>query len=271
MKNFLLIFAIAALVLVSGCTSSNQNNNTNAGNEYSDIKITELDNLKVGNVTVTLLGHASFEIEDSKIAYIDPFVLPENATKADYILLTHDHFDHCDVNNANSMRKGVTRTIGQVDCIKKLTGLTNSIQPGEFFQYTGGIRIAAVEAYNLNKFKSPGQLYHPKGSGVGFVVTMDGVKIYHAGDTDNIPEMSALKNESIDIALLPIDGVTTMNAKEAAAAAIAINPKYVVPMHFSSDNYGITGMTADPRELVKLLENTNITAIVLKPLVSKTV
>ncbi|MBI3190901.1 MBL fold metallo-hydrolase [archaeon] len=266
MKHALIILAVMALVFAAGCTGNNQNNNIS---DNTNIKITELNNLKVGNVTVTWLGHASFEVSDSKTVYIDPFVLQENSTKADYVLVTHDHFDHCDVNNIDSIRKDRTRIIGTLDCIQKAAGLTNSIKPGEFFQYMDGVRVDAVEAYNTNKFKSAGQLYHPKGAGVGFVLTIDGVKIYHAGDTDNITEMAELRNQSIDIALLPIDGITTMGMEEAAAAAIAINPKYVIPMHFNSDNYGLTGMTANPNELVKLLKDTNIKVVVLKPLVSK--
>jgi L-ascorbate metabolism protein UlaG (beta-lactamase superfamily) len=87
-----------------------------------------------------------------------------------------------------------------------------------------------VPAYNLDKFRSPGELYHPKEAGyVGFVVTLDGKRIYHAGDTDHIPEMADLRD--INIALLPVSGIYVMTADEAVEAAKTIQPDVAIPMH----------------------------------------
>lgn len=246
MKTKIIIIAIfICLVFTLGCTEKPMNG-------------VELD-----NVIVTYLGHASFRIQGTKLIYIDPFVLPENAVVGNYILVTHDHYDHCAVDNINSIqdREKETRIIGTMGCITRFDGLTNSIDPGEFFDYADGVHIEAVEAYNINKS------YHPEGFGIGFVVTIDGKKIYHAGDTDKIPEMDLLKNQSIDIALLPIGGTFTMDAEEAAEVAKVINPKYVIPMHYNSERYGIKNTEADPEKLKELLKDTDIQVIILEPLV----
>jgi L-ascorbate metabolism protein UlaG (beta-lactamase superfamily) len=235
---------IIALLFTIGCTQ-NQN-------------ITNNSEVKLGNLTIKFFGHASFEIIGSKIIYIDPFVLPENAIKADYILITHNHFDHCAVDNAKKLQMNDTRIIGTMDCVTKLTGKTNSIAPGEYFIYPDGVRIDAVEAYNINK------LQHPKGFGVGFVITIDGKKIYHAGDTDKIPEMINLTG--IDVALLPIGGTFTMDVNEAAEAAKMFKPKIVIPMHYNSGKYGINGIDADLGKLNDLLKDSGIEIKILKPL-----
>jgi L-ascorbate metabolism protein UlaG (beta-lactamase superfamily) len=92
------------------------------------------------------------------------------------------------------------------------------------------VAIEAVPAYNINKFREPGRVFHPKEDGkLGFVLTIEGVRIYHAGDTDNIPEMKDIRT---DIALLPVSGKYVMTAQEAADAAGVINPKVAIPMHY---------------------------------------
>ncbi len=254
MKSYLLVFAVIVVLIVSGCAQVNNGDSV-------------MHDVKIGNVTVTWLGHASFMITGSKTVYVDPYVLPDNATKADYILVTHEHFDHCDVNNINSLKKEETRIIGPLDCVTKLTGKTNSVKPGEYFSYRDGFRAEAVEAYNTNKFRSGNQVFHPRGLGVGFVLIIDGVKIYHAGDTDSIPEMKDLANQSIDVALLPVGGTYTMTVEEASEAAQVIKPKQLIPMHYNSDKYGVTGINANPNELEALLAGKDIVVNVLKPLV----
>jgi len=245
-SKIIIILLVFSLAITMGCT---EDSTTNA---------VELD-----DVIVTYLGHSSFRIQGTKLIYIDPFVLPENAVVGNYILVTNNDPDSCAVDNINSIqdRELETRIIGTIDCILKIDGLTNSIDPNEFFDYADGVRVEAIEAYNIDK------PYHPENFGIGFIVTIDEKKIYHAGDTDKIPEMDKLKNMSIDIALLPIDGVHTMSVEEAAEAALIFKPKYVIPMHYNSARYGISNTEANPEKLKELLKDTGIQVIILDPLI----
>jgi L-ascorbate metabolism protein UlaG (beta-lactamase superfamily) len=110
----------------------------------------------------------------------------------------------------------------------KLTGDIKVVKPGDKLTVKG-IPIEVVSAYNLTKFRSPGNPFHPKEAGyVGFIVTVDGERIYHTGDADVIPEMKSLK---VDIALLPVSGTYVMTADEAVEAADLLHPKAAIPMH----------------------------------------
>jgi L-ascorbate metabolism protein UlaG (beta-lactamase superfamily) len=109
-----------------------------------------------------------------------------------------------------------------------------------------GVSVEAVPAYNTNKFRTPGKVYHPKEEGrIGYIITMNGVRIYHAGDTDHIPEM---KNIKVDIALLPVSGTYVMTADEAAKAVAEIKPKIAIPMHYGA----IVGDVNDAQKFQKL-------------------
>lgn len=199
-------------------------------------------------------GHASFEIfSDGKTIYIDPYKLPEKPKKADLVLVTHEHFDH--LSNINQLRRPPTIVIGPEGCKKKVKNL-KVIEEGEEINLKG-FKIEAVPAYNVRRFRSPGNPYHPKGLGVGYVVTVEGKKIYHAGDTDLINEMERL---NVDIALLPIGGKYTMDVEEAINAAITINPEIIVPMHYNT----VEGTGADPKEFIEGLEGTGIEIKILE-------
>lgn len=245
--------ALVAIIIITGCVQNMEGENT----------------IEFDGVNITWLGHASFRITDGKnIVNIDPYVLDENATKADFILITHDHFDHCDVEKTKSIQGEHTRIIAPIDCARKFSGFTNSIKAGESFKYAENkVNVFAVEAYNVNKFKSPGEPFHPKEFGVGFILEMGGKRIYHAGDTDVIDEMSMLAEREIDIALLPAGGTFTMTMAEAAEAAIIIKPRLVVPMHYNSAKYGLGGLEADPSDLEKGVAGKGITVKALKPAV----
>ena len=185
------------------------------------------------------LGHAGFKIKGEKTVYIDPFKIKE-IEPADIIIITHEHFDHLSQEDIDKIQTGKTVIVTTPDCLIKVSGNIKAINPGTVLN-VDGIQIEAVPAYNTNK------QFHPRANGwVGVIVTVNGKRIYHAGDTDNIPEMASLKN--IDVALLPVSGTYVMTAEEAADAANKIMPKVAIPMHYGS----IVGTRADAEKFKKL-------------------
>ncbi len=199
-------------------------------------------------IKVTLFGHASCLLEADGLAfYIDPFVLPRGAGPADAILYTHGHFDHCVA--APSITTSRTVAIGH-GC--KLPVRLIEIHGKEKI---GGAVVEAVHAYNISK------PYHPKGDGVGYIVRFRTGSVYVAGDTDFIPEMGGCK---CDIALVPIGGTYTMDAKEAADAIAVILPKVAIPYHYNH----LEQTRADPGEFRRLVEEKtggNVDVRILAP------
>jgi len=205
-------------------------------------------------VIVKLLAHAGFQIKTKgKTIYIDLEKYGEFSDKADLILVTHSHTDHCDPVQIQKARKQDTVVIAPQDCAEKIGGTIKALKAGEEAK-VGSIKVRAVEAYNLKRFRSPGNPFHPKGLGVGYLITAEGKTIYHAGDTDFIPEMRQLEN--IDVALLPSGDTYTMDNNDAAEAALAFKPRVVIPMHRWDTN---------PAELKDRVEaNSNIKVMILK-------
>jgi len=143
-------------------------------------------------------------------------------------LITHDHGDHCSPDDVAKIQQEDTAIITVATCAPKLSGNIQIVQPGDKLTVRG-IPIEAVPAYNLTKFRSPGNPFHPKESGyVGFIVTVSGERIYHTGDVDVIPEMESI---DVDIALLPVSGTYVMTVEEAVEAANILQPKVAIPMH----------------------------------------
>lgn len=175
---------------------------------------------------VEWLGHASFRIErKGTVVYVDPWKLDDAPHDADVILITHPHADHLSVPDIQKVAKPTTVVVGPPDCLKDVTGETRAVRPGETLE-VGAVTVEAVPAYNTNK------AFHPKQNGwVGYVIELGKTRIYHAGDTDVIPEMHGLV---VDVALLPVSGAYVMTAEEAAMAAGVIAPKLAVPMHYGT-------------------------------------
>lgn len=183
------------------------------------------------------LGHDSFVLEGPSVIYIDPWKLGGDLPRADLVLVTHDHFDHCSPEDVARISKAETVVIANPAAAKKLAG-ARVMQPGESLT-VGDVQVTAVPAYNTNKFRSPGQPFHPKDAlGNGYVIEVGGETLYHAGDTDHIPEMSQL---DVTVALLPVSGTYVMTAAEAGEAARDIRAEVFVPMHYGD----IVGGDAD--------------------------
>lgn len=193
-------------------------------------------------IEITWLGHDSFRIKKGKVIYIDPYQLSGSPARADLVLITHDHFDHLSEADVKKIIGPETIVVAPPACIGQLKGLpvkeVRSLQAGEKTRMDD-IEVEAIPAYNVNKFRSPGNPFHPKGTGVGFILTIGGKRIYHAGDSDHIPEMA--KAKGVDVALLPVSGTYVMTAQEAVEAARTIQPSVAIPMHFGA----IVGSQAD--------------------------
>ena len=173
---------------------------------------------------IVWLGHDGFRIDASTCIYIDPYQI-DGGKPADLLLITHEHFDHCSPEDVAKIQQPGTVIITEKDSAKKLSGDVRVMTPGERL-LLDGLTVEAVPAYNTNKD------YHPKANKwLGFIIDIDGVRIYHAGDSDYIPEMKGLE---VDIALLPVSGTYVMNADEAVEAALAIKPKLAIPMHYGA-------------------------------------
>jgi L-ascorbate metabolism protein UlaG (beta-lactamase superfamily) len=183
---------------------------------------------------IVWLGHDSFRITGEQVIYIDPFQLSPRSKlpKADIILVTHEHFDHLSLEDINRVSGPDTIIVAPAEGAAKLKGRkVQFVKPGDKVTVKG-IAIEAVPAYNTSKFRSPGVHFHPKADDkVGFIITVTGCRVYHAGDTDLIPEMSDVV---CDIALIPVGGTYTMTAEEGAQAANLLKPKMAVPMHYGT-------------------------------------
>lgn len=221
-----IIFLLIVSFFIGGCSTQKSVQEEGKG-----------DTMNLG-VNIEHITHSAFKLSDGKVIYIDPFNLKNN-DQADIILITHSHYDHCSIKDLQKIIKPGTEIFIPPDCQSKINHFDNVkvtlVQPNKVYS-SGNIKIETIPAYNINKS------FHPRANDwVGYIITVNNKRIYHAGDTDFIPEMNSLKN--IDIALLPIGGTYTMDVDEAAAAANAIKPKVVIPMHYS-----VQGTQVDPKK-----------------------
>jgi len=220
--------------------------------------------MNIDGVEIKWLGHAGFLIQSStKVIYIDPYNIKSGSEKADLILLTHSHYDHCSVADIKKVIKEGTRIVLTADCQSKITRFDvgiriEVIEPGQEFVH-GNIKISTLPAYNIDKH------FHPKEeSWVGYFLKINGLLIYHAGDTDLIPEMQKLTGYNQPdkklVALLPVGGRFTMSVEEAAEAAKLIKPDLAIPIHWG----GIVGSEDDAKEFCELCKEEGIDCKVME-------
>ena len=179
--------------------------------------------VKHGSLRIT---YRDVEIEVDPVTALPPATDYSAFPKADIILVTHEHGDHCDAKAVDALSKNGTRIFANAKSAN-LLGRVESRKPGDVVRCQADIVVEAVAAYNTTPEK---QQFHPRGRDVGFVLTLGGFRFYIAGDTEIIPEMSALSQ--IDVALLPTNLPYTMTPEQTAAAARIIRPKVLFPYHF---------------------------------------
>ncbi len=191
--------------------------------------------IEYDGITFKWLGHDGFLItnKSGSSVCIDPYVVTGDFNPADIVISTHQHGDHCSPDDIQKFSSSETEIIGiplSKEVLDKLESKTiHYVKPGDEINIKE-IKIEIVPAYNISKFRSPGIPFHPKEDlHIGVIIEMDGVRVYHAGDTDHIPEMADF---SVDVALLPVSGTYVMTAEEAIEAANTLNPKLAIPMHF---------------------------------------
>lgn len=220
--------------------------------------------VKIGDVGIRFLGHSGFFINNGKKIVIDPFNISDSwQEKADLILVSHSHHDHCSIKDIERLVEPGTVIVCTADAqskILKIEGIELQIvEPGDKLDLDE-IRLEIVPAYNIRKE------YHPKSEGwVGFVVKMGNVVLYHSGDTDFIPEMKNLtgygKKGNEFVALLPVSGKYVMTAEQAAEAASLLSPDLAIPMHYGA---GVAGTEKDAERFVELCKTRNLKAQVME-------
>ncbi|MFA9405393.1 MAG: MBL fold metallo-hydrolase [Anaerolineales bacterium] len=195
------------------------------------------------------LGHDSFRIDGALVIYLDPWKLPIGSPEADLILVSHDHFDHCSMEDVELVRGDDTLLAANPSSVPNLKLPVRIMHPGEILEHRG-VTIEALPAYNI------GKTFHPKGADhLGFILTIDGERVYFAGDTDIIPEMTGL---TCDVALLPVSGTYVMTAEEAAEAVGVIKTRVAIPMHYGA---GVVGTIEDA---LKFQELSDVPVVILE-------
>jgi L-ascorbate metabolism protein UlaG (beta-lactamase superfamily) len=188
---------------------------------------------------VRWLGHASVMVQGGKTIYVDPWEVSA-AAPADVILITHDHFDHCSPADVAKLAGPLTAIVATAACRSKLDRPITVVEPGSKVT-VNGVEVEATAAYNPAKPQ-----FHPRSAGnVGYIFTVDGVRYYHSGDTDQIPEMEHVR---ADVGFIPVGGTYTMDAAEAAKAVATMQLKVVVPMHYAK----VVGTLDDAKRFAKL-------------------
>lgn len=196
----------------------------------------EKDTIKtsMGDLGITFIGHGTLMFEfQGKVIHVDPVGREADYSrlpKADIILITHEHGDHLDPDVIAMLRTEDTAIVLTERCAEKVRG--GVVMRNGDRRTIQGLKIEAVPAYNVLHKRPSGEPYHPKGAGNGYIVTFGDQRVYIAGDTENIPEMAAIKD--IAVAFLPMNLPYTMTPEMAADAAKTIKPKILYPYHTGS-------------------------------------
>ena len=235
----ILIMSILSIFSLSGCK-----NNTPSDKTASAYEVEHFTTDSGESVDITLIKHGSLELRYKHLSIqVDPVTEHGKHTdyaaefpRADIILITHEHGDHLDKDAVASLRKDSTVLIANSASIQKL-GWGRALSNGESTVLPSGIKLEAVPAYNTTQGH---QQFHPKGRDNGYILTIENLRIYIAGDTEDIPEMSGIKD--IDIAFLPVNQPYTMTVEQCVKAAETIAPKVLIPYHFS--NTDLSGLAA---------------------------
>jgi len=203
-----------------------------------------------GDLKITFIGHGTLMfIFGDKVIHVDPVGSEADYSqfpKADLILVTHEHSDHLDAAAINILRTEKTDLIYTEKCAEKFKGGI-IIKNGETKTFQG-IQIEALPAYNIVHMRSPGVPFHSKGQGNGYLITFADKRVYVAGDTENIPEMKALKD--IAIAFMPMNLPYTMTPEMVADAARAMKPKILYPYHFGdTDTSRLVDLLKEVKEI----------------------
>jgi L-ascorbate metabolism protein UlaG (beta-lactamase superfamily) len=222
------------------------------------VKAYEEDTFNAGDgnaIKLTFLGHATLMITYGKtVIHVDPveeYADYSKLPKADIVLITHDHSDHCSPTAVSRLRTAETQIVLTAKCAKKLTG--GIVLGNGEAKIVKGIRIEAVPAYNIVHMRSAGIPFHPKGEGNGYAVSLGKLRVYIAGDTENTPEMKALQN--IDIAFLPMNLPYTMTPEMVADAARIFRPKVLYPYHYGdSDASRLSALLKDMDVRIRKLQ-----------------
>ncbi|MCR4422412.1 MAG: MBL fold metallo-hydrolase [Exilispira sp.] len=190
------------------------------------------------------LGHASIKIQKSLTIYIDPFNIKEASYDADLIFCTHSHYDHLSVQDIRKVAKSNSIIIlpnESEDKAKELNLKILTVEPGKDYSVSS-ISFTTTYAYNI------GKQFHPKEKKwVGYIIKIDNIKYYIAGDTDSVPE---IQNLTVDVAFLPVGGTYTMNWKEAALLANKLKPRYAIPIHFGD----VVGSISDANSFAEQIQ-----------------
>lgn len=220
MKRLILI-VLVLLVLPQYTFSQIMNIHLKNG-QLEQFRLSEVDSITFGSVTGTLkwMGRSSVKIKTNEgvVIYIDPYAGDDYAEPADILLVTHGHSDHSNVSLITKSENCETYIGPHAASVVE----GQILAPGDSVVSASGIKIKAVFAYCTN---------HPKGECVGFVLDINGIKIYHAGDTDKIDEMAELEKLHIDYMLLQIDGALCMGPEQAMEAVEVVKPRYAIPVH----------------------------------------
>lgn len=200
------------------------------------------ENIRLAVEKIQWLGHSSFKITGVKTIYIDPWKLPDGmGGDGDLVLVTHDHYDHCSPADIKKALDPGGKVVMPECCRSKYPKADVFLLPYTKHKVSD-VDVYAVAAYNVDK------KFHLREFGhVGYIVTIDGVKIYHTGDCDAFPHMRDLQ---CDIVMLPVSGTYVMDASQAVDACNMLKPKVAIPMHWGDPN--VVGTRADAEKFAKL-------------------